>query len=101
MIDRWKETVATREKEQARYRCSKNCSSVKVLKSDDCFSFQVEQSLLHFKEGKVPTNTAKNTKRAVRNFESWRIAKNERCLIEAGQDHRKRERPKWHWQSRF
>ena len=47
-------------------------AGTKVLKRNDCFSFDIqEDSLLQYKEGEVPANTAKNTEWAYPNFESW------------------------------
>ena len=58
-------------------------AGAKVLKRNDRFSFDIqEDSLLQYKEGEIPANTAKNTEWAYRNFESWRIAKNAKCVRE-------------------
>ena len=58
-------------------------AGAKVLKRNDCFSFDIqEDSLLQYKEGEIPANTAKNTEWAYRNFESWQIAKNAKCVGE-------------------
>ena len=46
---------------------------------DERFSFDVTcEDLSKFKEGECPVNTEKNTEWAIRNFESWRMARNSR-----------------------
>ena len=46
-------------------------AGTKVLKRNDRFSFDIqEDSLLQYKEGKIPTNTAKDTEWGYQNFES-------------------------------
>ena len=52
----------------------------KMPKVDDRFLFDVTlDDLNKFKEGDCPVNTAKNTMWALRNFQEWRVARNEAC----------------------
>ena len=65
---------------------SENLSSKKPLKNtgkavkvgvEERFSFDIgEDGFESFKKGENPANTAKRTKWAMKNFETWRIARN-------------------------
>ena len=55
----------------------------KTKESDERFYFDITtDDLAAFQKGECPANTAKSTEWAVRNFESWRKARNERYPAE-------------------
>ena len=54
-------------------------NSKKSDRTDERYLFDVTfDDLSKFKEGECPANTEKNTEWAIRNFESWRSARNKR-----------------------
>ena len=66
-------------------------AGTKVFKRNDCFSFDIqEDSLVQYKEGEIPTNTAKNTKMGLSKF--WILANRQKCKM----CRRSREIPRWH-----
>ena len=53
--------------------------SKKMKESDERFNFDVTfDELSAWQKGECPANTAKSTEWAVRNFESWRVARNDK-----------------------
>ena len=85
-IDRLQSTSSNQEKSEKSIADNRPCAtplyhdnSKKSDRTDERYLFDVTfDDLSKFKEGERPTNTEKNTKWAIRNFESWRSARNKR-----------------------
>lgn len=85
-IDRLQSTSSNQEKSEKSIADNRpratplyHDNSKKSDRTDERYLFDVTfDDLSKFKEGECPANTEKNTEWAIRNFESWRSARNKR-----------------------
>ena len=85
-IDRLQSTSSNQEKSEKIIADNRPCgtplyhgNSKKTDRMDERYLFDVTfYDLSKIKEGECPANTEKNTEWAIRNFESWRSARNKR-----------------------
>ena len=85
-IDRLQSTSSNQEKSEKSIADNRphatplyHNNSKKSDRTDERYLFDVTfNDLSKFKEGECPANTEKNTEWAIRNFESWRSARNKR-----------------------
>ena len=77
------QTKVSNEKCKRSKESNSEHSEEEVEPSKDRFSFDVTcEELDAFKEGECPANTMKNTEWALKNFEKWRVARNQRYSSE-------------------